>query len=344
MWIDTTRRRKMTHRIVTVFGGSGFLGRHLIRRLVAQGITVRVAVRRMDHAIFLKPMRNVGQIAPMSVDVNDTEAVAVAVDGADTVVNLIGILFERGKRTFECLHVEGAQAIATAAKHAGVKQLIQVSAIGADENSTAKYAQTKGRGEIAVQNAFPGATIIRPSVIFGPEDDFFNRFASLSRISPVLPVIGCPFPPKRNAGSLCSFDFYGNGGTKFQPVYVGDVAEAIMTVLNDSSRQGKTYELGGPTVYSFKEIMELTLDQVKRQRILVPLPFWLAKIKAFFFEFLPTPILTRDQVESLKYDNVVHEGALGLKDLGISPMAAEGILPTYLHRYRVGGQRHIRAA
>jgi NADH dehydrogenase len=334
----------MAHRIVTVFGGSGFLGRHLIKRLVAQDITVRVAVRRMDHAIFLKPIGNVGQIVPMSVDVNDTEAVAVAGDGADTVINLIGILFERGKRTFERLHVEGAKSIATAAQHAGVKQFIQISAIGADENSSAKYAQTKARGEKAVQDAFPGATVIRPSVIFGPEDNFFNQFASLSRISPVLPVIGCPFPPKRVPDAFCTFDLYGKGGTKFQPVYVGDVAEAIVTVLNDSSRQGKTYELGGPTVYSFKEIMELMLGQIKRQRILVPLPFWFAKIKAFFFEFLPTPILTRDQVELLKHDNVVGKDALGLKDLGITPTAAEGILPTYLQRYRVGGQRHFRAA
>ena len=334
----------MTHHIVTVFGGSGFLGRHLIKRLVAQDITVRVAVRRMDHAIFLKPLGDVGQIVPMSVDVNDTEAIAVAVDGAETVINLIGILFERGKRTFERIHVDGARAIATAAHRAGVKQFIQVSAIGADEASTAKYAQSKARGENAVQTAFPGATVIRPSVIFGPEDNFFNLFASLSRLSPVLPVIGCPFPPKRVPDSFFAFDIYGNGGTKFQPVYVGDVAEAIVTILKDASRQGKTYELGGPNIYSFKEIMELMLDQIKRRRFLMPLPFWFAKIQAFFFEFLPTPLLTRDQVELMKQDNVVGEKALEFNDLGISPASAEGILPTYLQRYRVGGQRHFRAA
>lgn len=334
----------MTHRIVTVFGGSGFLGRHLVRCLVAQGATVRVAVRRMDHAIFLKPIGDVGQIVPMSVDVNDREAVQVAVDGADTVINLIGILYERGKRTFEGMHVEGARTIAEAAQQAGAKQFVQVSAIGADENASSKYARTKARGEQAVQEAFPGASIVRPSVIFGPEDGFFNLFASLSRISPALPVIGCPFPPKRIKGSLFRFDCYGNGGTKFQPVYVGDVANAITAILNDSSLQGKTYELGGPRIYSFKGIMELILDQIKRRRFLLPMPFWYASIVAFFLEFLPVPLLTRDQVNSLKQDNVVSENALSFKDLGISPMAAEGILPTYLRRYRVGGQRHFRTA
>ena len=334
----------MSHRIVTVFGGSGFLGRHLIKRLVSQGITVRAAVRHMDHAIFLKPMGDVGQIVPMSVEINDPEAVAVAVKGADTVINLVGILFERGKRTFERIHVDGAKVIAEAAQKAGVKHLVQISAIGADTTSASKYAKTKARGEEAVQNIFPGATIIRPSVIFGPEDDFFNRFAFLSRITPFLPVFGCSFPPKRIANSFCKFDIYGDGGTKFQPVYVGDVAEAIMTVLNDASLQGKTYELGGPRIYSFKEVMELMLEEIERRRILIPLPFWVAKIQAFFFEFLPKPILTRDQVELLKQDNVVSDNALGFKELGISPAAAEGILPTYLRRYRAGGQRHLRIA
>ncbi len=334
----------MAQRIVTVFGGSGFLGRYVVKRLVAQGAKVRVAVRHMDHAIFLKPLGDVGQIVPMSVDINDTEAVQFAVKGADTVINLIGILYERGKRTFERLHVDGARTIAEAAKQAGVKHMIQISAIGADENATAKYARTKALGEKAVQEAFPGATVVRPSIIFGPEDGFFNLFASLSRITPFLPVIGCSFPPKRIAGSLFKFDCYGTGGTKFQPVYVGDVAEAITKIVNDVSLQGKIYELGGPRVYSFKEIMELILNQIKRRRLLLPLPFWFAKIKAFFLEFLPVPILTRDQVELLKTDNIVDENALGFKDIGITPMAAEGILPAYLNRYRTGGQRHFRPA
>ena len=334
----------MIHRIVTVFGGSGFLGRYLIKRLVAQGVTVRAAVRHMDHAIFLKPMGDVGQIVPMSVEINDPEAVAVAVKGADAVINLVGILFERGKRTFDSIHVDGAAIIAEAAQKAGVKHLVHISALGADATSQSKYAKSKALGEEAVRRAFPGASIIRPSVIFGPEDDFFNRFASLSRITPFLPVFGCPALPKRVPGSVFKFDIYGDGGTKFQPVYVGNVAEAIMTVLNDASRQGKTYELGGPRVYSFKKIMELTLHEINRRRLLIPLPFWFAKIQAFFFEFLPTPILTRDQVELLKQDNVMSNTALGFKELGITPTPAEGVLPTYLRRYRPSGQRRLRTA
>ena len=332
----------MTHRIVTVFGGSGFLGRHLIKRLVAKGVTVRAAVRHMDHAIFLKPMGDVGQIVPMSVEINDPEAVAVAVNGADAVINLVGILFERGKCTFERIHVDGAKIIADAAQKAGVKHVVHVSALGADATSQSKYAKSKALGEEAVQQAFPGASIIRPSVVFGPEDDFFNRFAFLSRISPFLPVFGCPSLPKRVPDSIFKFDVYGDGGTKFQPVYVGDIAGAIMSILNNASLQGKIYELGGPRIYSFKEIMELMLNEIERRRLLIPLPFWFAKIQAFFFEFLPTPILTRDQVELLKQDNVVSDTALGFKELGISPTPAEGILPTYLRRYRIGGQRRLR--
>ncbi|MEQ8193648.1 MAG: complex I NDUFA9 subunit family protein [Rhodospirillales bacterium] len=329
----------MARRVVTVFGGSGFLGRHLIKRLVARNMTVRVAVRHMDHAIFLKPMGDVGQIVPLSVDINDAEAVDVAVHGADAVVNLVGILYERGRRTFQRVHVDGAKTIAEAAAKAGVKQLIHVSAIGADENSLAKYARSKARGEAAVTEAFPGATIVRPSVVFGPEDGFFNLFASVSRLSPVMPVIGCPFPPKKVSGSMFKFDFFGDGGTKMQPVYVGDVADAITEIMLNRDRQGKIYELGGPRTYSFKEIMELVLRTIERRRLLLPLPYWAAKIEAFFLQLLPKPLLTCDQVDLLKYDNVADNGLPGLEDIGITPQAAEAILPTYLYRYRRQARR-----
>ncbi len=334
----------MANQVVTVFGGSGFLGRYLIKRLADQGYTVRAAVRHVDHAIFLKPLGDVGQIVPMAVDINDPVLVAAAVDDADVVVNFVGILFERGRRTFQRLHVEGAETIAACSAKAGVKRLVHVSAIGADIDSSAKYARTKAAGETAVINAFPGASIVRPSVVFGPEDGFFNRFASLARFSPFLPVFGCPFPPKRQKGSLFNWDIYGNGGTKFQPVYVGDVAQAIVTIIKRSETSGEVYELGGPCVYSFKEIMELVLNQIHRRRLLLPLPFWLAKINAFFLEFLPTPLLTRDQVELLKSDNVVDENAKQLKDLGISPTVAEAIIPRYLPRYRPHNRRDLRTA
>ncbi|MCH8924630.1 MAG: complex I NDUFA9 subunit family protein [Proteobacteria bacterium] len=309
----------MAQRVVTVFGGSGFVGRHLVGRLAKQGWIVRVAVRRPSRADFLKPLGEVGQITPLRAPVQDPIAVEAAVAGADAAINLVGILYERGKQTFAGVHVRGAQTVAEAAAAAGVEHLVQVSAIGADLHAAADYARSKGAGEAAVKTAFPSATIVRPSIIFGPEDDFFNRFAAMARLSPALPLIG-------------------GGSTRFEPVYVGDVAEAIAKCLADPACAGKTYELGGPRVYTFKELLQLLLREIRRRRLLVPWPFALAEAQARFLELLPVPPLTRDQVRMLRRDNVVSEGALTLADLGIAPTAAEVILPTYLDRYRPGGR------
>ncbi len=328
----------MDQPVVTVFGGSGFLGRHLVKRLADASRRVRVAVRDVEAANFLKVDGDVGQVVPWPVDITNPTQVAAALEGADQVVNLVGILYERGRRTFQRIHVEGAANIAAAASAAGVRALVHVSALGADEESPALYGRTKAAGEAVVRQAFPGAAIVRPSVVFGPEDNFFNLFAGLSRLTPVLPVFGCPLWPGITLfpeGGLVDIDLYGDGGTKFQPVYVGDVAEAIMRILaRPGDCASKTYELGGPAVYSFKEIMELLLSEMGRKRFLVPIPFGLAKFYAWFLEFLPKPILTRDQVSLLLRDNVVSPGTDGFGDLGIDPVTAESILPTYLSRFR----------
>jgi len=322
---------------VTVFGGSGFVGRHVVQRLAAAGAAVRVAVRDVEAANFLKVLGDTGQVVPWPADISEPAQVAKAVDGAGEAVNLVGILYESGRRTFERIHAEGAATVARAAKAAGVGSLVQVSAIGAAAGSPSAYARTKAAGEAAVKATFPGAVILRPSVVFGPEDNFFNMFAGLARLSPVLPVFGCPTVPKVKLfpeGGLIEVDLYGSGGTRFQPVYVGDVADAIVKALAEPKCRGKTYELGGPVIYSFKELMDLLLSEIGRKRFLLPLPFALATVEAFFLEMWPKPLLTRDQVTLLKRDNVVAPGALGFKDLGIAPKPAEAILPTYLHRFR----------
>lgn len=327
----------MENQVVTVFGGSGFLGRHLVKRLAQAGANIRVCVRDAEAAAFLKVDGDVAQVVPWPADITDPAQVRTATEGADWVVNLVGILFERGKRTFQRLHVEAAGNVAGAAKAAGARRMVHVSAIGADENSPARYGQTKAAGEAAVLNAFPGATIVRPSVVFGPEDNFFNLFAGLARLTPVLPVFGCPVWPKIKLfpeGGLVDIDLYGDGGTRFQPVYVGDVADGIMKILADPSTEGRIYEFGGPRQYSFKEIMELLLAETGRKRLLGPVPFPIAAIEAWFLEFMPKPLLTRDQVKLLTRDNVVSGAFPGFSDLGIEPTAAEAILPTYLHRFR----------
>ncbi len=309
----------MTTPVATIFGGSGFIGRHLVGRLARQGWTIRVAVRRPSRARFLQPLGNVGQITPLRAPLQDEAAVREAVAGADAVINLVGLLYERGKQTFEAAHVEGAKRIAEASAAAGVRHMVQMSAIGADPAAEADYARSKAAGEAAVRAAFPGAVVVRPSIVFGPEDGFFNLFAMLARLSPVLPLVG-------------------GGKTRFQPVYVADVAEAMVRALGDPAAAGKTYELGGPQVYTFKELLELMLREIGRKRLLVPLPFWAASFEATFLELMPVPLLTRDQVRLLKRDNVVTEGALTLKDLGIEPTAVELILPTYLDRHRPHGR------
>ncbi|WP_459855416.1 complex I NDUFA9 subunit family protein [Dongia sp. agr-C8] len=311
----------MRGELVTVFGGSGFIGRYVVRRLAREGWLVRVAVRRPDEALFCKTAGHVGQVVPVAANLRDPASVRAAISGAAAVVNLVGILFPAGPQRFEAVHAEGAANVAAAAAAAGVRALVQVSAIGADSQSPAAYARSKAAGEAGVAKAFPGATILRPSIVFGPEDDFFNRFAKMALLLPGLPLIG-------------------GGTTRFQPVYVLDVAEAIArAVEHPEAHAGKTYELGGPRIYSFRELMTLMLSEIGRKRCLCSIPFAIAALKGAFFQSIPfiKPPLTADQVKLLKRDNVVGPQAAGFKELGITPTALEPILPTYLDRYRPQG-------
>jgi uncharacterized protein YbjT (DUF2867 family) len=308
----------MTKSLVTVFGGSGFLGRHAIRALAKAGHRIRVAVRHPNLGHYLQPMGQVGQIALVKCDVREPDQVAAAVAGADAVVNLTGILYPRGEQTFDAIHVEAAEAIAKAAKAAGARTLIHVSAIGADKDADSSYASSKGEGEARVRAAFPEAAIVRPSLVFGPEDEFFNRFAALARALPFLPLIG-------------------GGNTRFQPVFVGDVAAAILKLAEDPALGDRTYELGGPTVYTFKELMQIILCETDRKRALIPVPFALATLKAIFLQLLPKPLLTPDQVTLLKSDNIVTGGDT-LASLGIVPTSVEAEVPAYLWRFRPKGQ------
>jgi uncharacterized protein YbjT (DUF2867 family) len=305
-------------RLVTVFGGSGFVGRYVVQRLAKRGWTIRVAVRRPNAALFLKPLGKVGQITPIGVRIEDSASVGAAVSGCQAVVNLVGILAESGRRTFAAIHVEGARNVAAAARLAGVKRLVHMSALGADAKSPSKYARTKLAGEQAVRSAVPDAVVVRPSIIFGPEDGFFNRFAAMAQLSPALPLIG-------------------GGHTRFQPVYVGDVADSFLRVIETEEPRGRTYELGGPRVYTFKQLMVLLLRELGRKRLLVPVPFPMASLLALFAELVPGKPLTRDQVRLLRRDNVVSPGARGLADLDVPPTAVEAVLSTYLERYRVRG-------
>ncbi|ABC20821.1 complex I NDUFA9 subunit family protein [Rhodospirillum rubrum] len=329
----------MTGRVVTVFGGSGSIGRQLVALLADQGARVRVAVRDTEKAHFLKPLGQLGQIAPISASVSDAASVKRAVEGADQVVNLVGILAESGRRTFQAVHVDGAATVARASAEAGVDALIHMSALGADEASDANYSKTKALGEKAVREAFPAATILRPSVVFGPDDGFFNLFAGLQRLSPVLPYFTRD-GFRRGGSGVCGIDLAGSGGPKFQPVYVGDVARAMIAILDTPALRGKTYELGGPRVYSMKEIMDLVVAVTRRRTLVVPLPFWVARLQGRLLEKLPNPPLTSDQVRLMEVDNVCSGALPGLGDLGIEPEAAEAILPTYLSRFR-GLDRHM---
>ncbi len=305
--------------LVTVFGGSGFVGRYLVRALAEQGYRVRVAVRRPNQALFLKPMGDVGQVQPVQANIRDPRSCAAAMEGASAVVNLVGVLYESGAQKFDSVHAEGAKLLSDLAAKAGINNFVQMSAIGADADSTSSYARSKAAGEAAVLAAIPDATIVRPSIIFGPEDQFFNRFAAMARSAPALPLIG-------------------GGDTKYQPVYVKDVAAAIRIALEDPRWNGQVLELGGPEVASFAELMQLTLKEIGRSRPLVKLPYFVAKTMASVLQILPAPVLTTDQVELLKHDNVVSDGALGLSDLGIEASAMSAILPAYLYRFRRTGQ------
>jgi len=308
--------------LVTVFGGSGFLGRHVVRALARRGYRVRVAVRNPNLAGHLQPLGNVGQIHAVQANLRYRWSIDRAVQGADHVVNLVGILFESGRQRFDAVQDFGARAVAEASRAEGAR-LTHVSAIGADPQSPAAYARTKARGEQAVLETVKDAIIFRPSIVFGPEDGFFNRFAAMARLSPALPLIG-------------------GGETLFQPVYVTDVAEAIARSVDGKVKGGRIYELGGPEVKSFRQCMEEMLAVVERKRLLAPVPWWLAHLQASILGMLPNPLLTTDQVEMLKTDNVV--SAAAEKDgrtfagLGITPQPMEAILPTYLWQYRPSGQ------
>ncbi|TCS64749.1 complex I NDUFA9 subunit family protein [Varunaivibrio sulfuroxidans] len=323
----------MQRQIITVFGGSGFLGRHLVRRLARQGWTIRVAVRDVEAAGFLKPLGNVGQILPIRANILDPDSVGAALSGATAAVNLVGILYEKSKGDFERIHVRGGETIARSAQNLGLARLVHISALGADAQSKALYAATKAAGEEAVRAAFPNVTILRPSVIFGPEDQFFNTFAAMMLYQPVLPVIGA---------ALLSNTAAHAGGPLFQPVYVGDVADAIGHALTRDSCRGETYSLGGPQVFSFAQLLAKMARVCRREPILLPVPLAAAKALAFFLERLPHPPLTRDQVELLRTDNIIPRGAPGLAELAVTPHALDTILPTYLARFRPPARQRVR--
>lgn len=309
-------------KLVTVFGGSGFVGRHLVRVLANRGYQVRVAVRRPDLAGHLKPLGNVGQIQLVQANLRYRNSVDAAVKGADVVVNLVGILQESGRQKFDAVQAFGARAVAEATKRSRAR-LVHVSAIGADPESASAYGRTKGEAEAAVFETIKSAVVFRPSIVFGPEDDFFNRFGAMSKLAPALPLIG-------------------GGSTKFQPVYVGDVAEAIAEAVDGNAKKGKIYELGGPRIASFRECLELLLQEVGRNRMLISLPWFVANIMGKALGWLPGAPITSDQVVMLKKDNVVDEKAIRdgrtLEGLGIEPTPMAAILPSYLVQYRPHGQ------
>lgn len=312
-------------KLVTIFGGSGFVGRYIARRMAKEGWRVRVAVRRPNEAIFVRPYGAVGQVEPILANIRDDASVAAAIAGADAVVNCVGVLTERGKNGFDAVQTEGAARIARIAAGAGVRQLVHLSAIGADAESNSAYARSKAEGEVAVVGHFPGAVILRPSVIFGTEDEFFNRFAKMTRLGPVLPLVG--------------------GNSRFQPVHVDDVAKAAVAGVLGQAEPG-IYELGGPDVETLHELMVKMLGVIRRRRLIVNLPFWVGSIMAFGFGamqaltvgLIHNGVLTRDQVRQLRRDNVVSDGAKGFADLGIDPTDMDAVLAEYLWVYRPGGQ------
>jgi NADH dehydrogenase len=312
--------------LVTVFGGSGFVGRHIIRALAKRHYRIRVAVRRPELAGYLQPLGRVGQIHAVQANLRHAGSIAAAVRDADAVVNLVGILYERGRQRFDAVHTAGAAAVAQAAALYGAR-LVHMSALGADENATSAYARSKAAGEKAVLAALPGATVFRPSIMFGPEDDFFNKFASIARFVPALPLIG-------------------GGKTRFQPVFAGDVAAAFAAAVAGETKAGTIYELGGPETLTFRELMEYVLATIQRKRLLVPIPFGLAKLQATLLQLIPkalmTPLLTPDQVELLKRDSVVSDDAeregRTLRGLAIERTSMQAIVPSYLWRFRRTGQ------
>jgi NADH dehydrogenase len=311
--------------LVTIYGGSGFVGRYIARRMAQQGWRVRVAVRRPNEAIFVRPYGAVGQVEPVFCNIRNDTSVRAAMTGADAVVNCVGILNAVGRNTFDAVQAEGATRIARIAADLGVARMVHISAIGADSASDSIYARTKAAGEAGVLEHFPQAVILRPSVVFGPEDQFFNRFAGMATLSPVLPIVG--------------------PDTRFQPVHVDDVAAAAELAVLGRAKPG-IYELGGPEVASFRELMQQMLAVIERRRLILRVPFVVAGVMAFVLDMVQAvtlglvtnTILTRDQVRNLRRDNVVTEGRMGFADLGIAPMSVGSVLPEYLWRYRPSGQ------
>lgn len=311
-------------KLVTIYGGSGFVGRYIVQRMAHAGWRVRVAVRNPNEAIFLKPYGNVGQVAPVTCNIRDDDSVRSVIGGSDAVVNCVGLLAEQARNTFQAVQAEGPERVARIAKEEGIPQMVQISAIGADANSSSEYARTKAAGEQGVLDHMPQAMILRPSIIFGPGDSFFNRFAQMAKYYPIVPLVGAK--------------------TKFQPVYVEDVAHAADLGITGNA-PGGIYELGGPDVNTFKELMTYMLKVIHRKRGTVNLPFWLASPmakgmslgEAMTLHLIKAPI-TPDQVEQLRHDNVVAPGAKGFKELGIAPQSMEAILPDYLWRFRPSGQ------
>ncbi|MCI4662232.1 MAG: complex I NDUFA9 subunit family protein [Neomegalonema sp.] len=313
--------------LVVVFGGSGFVGRYVVQKFAKAGWRVRVAVRRPNEALSLRTYGAVGQVEPVQANIRHEGSVRAALQGADLAINLVGILTPTGKQSFEAVHDEGAGRVAALAKAMGVPRFIHMSALGADAQSESDYAQTKAAGEAAVRSAFPEAVIMRPSIVFGPEDEFFNRFAGLARYTPIMPVFAAQ--------------------TRFQPVYVDDVAQAFLAAGQDGATDGQTFTLTGPRSYSFRELIDYTLEEAHRPRVKIEVPFWIARIKAWFFDLIPyvslgfaqNTLLTRDQLRMLESDNVAPEGAPGLAALGVdAPSSIEAVVPSYLWRYRPHGQ------
>lgn len=302
---------------VAVIGGSGFIGRHLVQELARQGHRVRVGVRRVDKAGFLKPMGVPGQVVPMQVNIRYPDSLAPVVTGVDVVINLVGILQEQGAQKFHAVQATGVENLAKMSKAQNVASFIQLSAIGADSSSSSQYAQSKALGEAIVQDIYPDAVIVRPSIVVGPEDQFFNRFAAMARLSPVLPLVGAD--------------------TRFQPVFVGDVVKAITVAMQQSACEG-IFELGGPQIYSFRELIQLMLHVTGRRALIAEIPRGLATLMASLTDWLPQAPLTRDQITLLQRDNIVSPQAQGFDDLGIKPEAIEGIIDGYLYRFRRAGQ------
>ena len=306
-------------KIIAIFGGGGFLGKHLMRQLTKLDYRIKIATRSPYHKGYLKPLGNPGQIELFKTNIFNKDDIRQVLKNCDFVINLVGILYETRKQKFNKIHAQFPKLLSNMCNELGTKKLVHISAIGANERNFSKYMQSKLQGEKNIQSIFKSAVILRPSIVFGPEDKFFNTFASISQFSPVIPLVG-------------------GGKTKFSPIYVGDVAKAIVKVLEMNSLKTEIYELGGPEDFSFKQLMEILLIEIKKKRFLMPISFNLAKFQSYFLQMMPNPLLTPDQVEMLKYNNIVSGEYPTLKDLGINGTTLKSILPKYIYRFRTGGQ------